>query len=111
MVEIWSQLRDWTAQLKSKKDISENSLLTEYALIYSISLVNINEAFWTRLLEVYETESQWNCIKTMILNNDTLRENTAKILYCLIWKLIYFNDFEQGLCLCILTDLIKKVFY
>ena len=46
----------------------------------------------------------------MISDNNTLEENAVKLLYCLIWKLIYFNNSEQGLCLCISADLIKEVF-
>ena len=70
----------------------------------------MNEASWIRLLKVYNTELQWDCIQIMISDNDTLEKNAAKLLYCLIWKFIYFNNSEQGLHLCILTDLIKQVF-
>ena len=84
MVNIWFWLADWTAQLKSLKDISKNSLLTEYASVYSATLVEMNEVFQIRLLKVYNTESQWDCIWTMILDNDTLERNAAKLLYCLI---------------------------
>ena len=92
------------------KDIFKNSLLTEYTSVYSTILIKMNEAFWIRLLKTYNTESQWDCIQKMILDNDTLRENTVKLSYCLIWKLIYFDNSKWGLHLCILTDLIKKVF-
>ena len=95
--------------LKSLKDVFKDFLLTEYASVYSATLVKMNEVFWARLLKVYDTESQWDCIQIMISNNDILEENTIKLLYWVIWKLIYFNDSEQDLCLCIFTDLIKKV--
>ena len=107
-IQFW--LADWTAQLKSLKDIFKNTLLTEYTSVYSAILIEMNEAFHIKLLEVYNTESQWDCIWKMILNNNTLEENTAKLLYCLIWKLIYFDNSEQDLCLCISHDLIKEVF-
>ena len=110
MIDIWIQLVNWTAQLKSLKDIFKNSLLTEYISVYSAILVKMNEVFWIKLLKVYNTESQWDHIWTMISENDTLRENAAKFPYCLIWKLIYFDNSEHSLCLCISYDLIKKVF-
>ena len=110
MVEIWSWLADWTAQLRLKKDTFKDTLLTECASVYSATLVELNEAFWIRLLEVYNTESQWDCIQIIISDNDTLGENTVKLSYCLVWKLIYFDNSEQSLCLCIFTDLIKEVF-
>ena len=46
----------------------------------------------------------------MISDNDTLEENAVKLSYCLVWKLIYFNNSEQDLYLCISADLIKEVF-
>ena len=46
----------------------------------------------------------------MISDNDALEENAVKLPYHLIQKLIYFDDPEQGLCLCILTGLTKEVF-
>ena len=110
MINIQFWLADWAAQLRSLKDIFKDSLLTEYISVYSATLVEINKAFQIRLLEVYNTESQWDCIQIMISDNDTLEKNAVKLLYCLIWKLIYFKDFEQGLYLCILTDLTKEVF-
>ena len=70
----------------------------------------MNEAFWIKLLKVYDTESQWDCIQTIISDNDTLKENAVKLSYCLVWKLIYFDNSEQSLHLCIFTDLIKEVF-
>ena len=84
IIDIWTQLADWTAQLKSLKDVFKDSLLTEYASVYSTILVKMNEAFWIRLLKAYNTEPQWDCIWTIISENDTLKENTAKLLYCLI---------------------------
>ena len=62
MINIWSQLTKWAAQLRSMKDIHKDSLLTEYISVYSATLVKINEAFQIRLLEAYEAESQWDCI-------------------------------------------------
>ena len=92
------------------KNAFKDTLSTEYASVYSVTLIEMNKAFWIRLLKAYETESQWDCIQKMILNNNTLEENAVKFLYCLIWKLIYFDDSEQGLHLCIFTDLTKEVF-
>ena len=110
MIKIHSWLVKWAAQSKSWKDIFKDSLLTEYVSVYSVTLVKMNEAFWTRLLGVYNVELQWNCIQTMISDNDALEKNTVKLLYCLIHKLIYFNNSEQGLYLCISISLIKEVF-
>ena len=62
------------------------------------------------MLKAYNTKSQWNCIQKTISDNNTLRENAVKFLYWLIQKLIYFNDSESDLCLCISTDIIKEVF-
>ena len=84
MMNIQSQLAEWADQLRSMKDIFKNSLLTEYISVYSTILVEMNEAFWIRLLKTYNTESQWDCIWKMISDNDTLRENTVKLFYCLI---------------------------
>ena len=44
------------------KDIHKDLLLTKYVSVYSATLVKMNEAFWIRLLKVYETESQWDYI-------------------------------------------------
>ena len=84
--------------------------MTVYALIYSVILVNINKAFWIKLLKAYNIELRWDWIQKMISDNDTLENNTVKLLYCLIWKLIYFNNSEQGLHLCIPHNLTKEVF-
>ena len=46
----------------------------------------------------------------MISDNDALGENAAKLSYCLVQKLIYFDDPEQGLHLCISEGLTKEVF-
>ena len=110
MIEIQSWLADWMAQLRLKKDTFKDTLLTECASVYSVTLVKMNKTFWIKLLEAYNTESQWDCIQIMISDNDTLKENAVKLSYCLVWKLIYFDNSEQSLHLCIFTDLIKEVF-
>ena len=59
---IQSQLVKQAAQLRSMKDVFKDTLLTEYFLVYSATLVKINKVFWIKLLKVYEAESQWDCI-------------------------------------------------
>ena len=110
IVEIRSQLADRTAQLGPKEDILKDALLTEYAPVYPATLVEMNEAFRTRLLEAYNAEPQWDRIQTMISDNDLLGENAVKLPYRLVQKLIYFDDPEQGLRLCIPQGLTKEVF-
>ena len=84
MINNQSRLANWAAQLKSKKDILRDSLLTEYTSVYSVTLVEMNKAFQIKLLEVYDTKSQWDHIQIIISNNDTLEENTVKLSYCLV---------------------------
>ena len=70
----------------------------------------MNDAFWIRLLKAYNTELQWDRIWKMISDNNVLGENAIKLVYWLIQKLIYFDNSENDLCLCISADLIKEVF-
>ena len=84
IVEIRSRLSDRAAQLKPKEDIPENSLMTEYAPVYAASLVKMNKAFQTRILEAYDAEPRWDRIQKMISDNNALGENTAKLPYRLV---------------------------
>ena len=100
MVEIRSRLSDQAARLKSKEDIPEDSLMTEYAPVYAASLVEMNEAFRTRILEAYDAEPRWDRIQKMISDNNALGENAAKLPYCLVQKLIYLLVIEQASWVC-----------
>lgn len=81
MVEICSQLADQTAQLKPMEDASKDTLLTDYTPVYAASLVEMNEAFRTRLLEAYKEEPQWDRMQKVISDNNALGNNAAKLPY------------------------------
>ena len=46
----------------------------------------------------------------MIRDNDALKENIVKLLYQIVNDLLYFDDDEKGLRLCISTALEAQVF-
>lgn len=85
MAEIHSGLADRTTRLTPSEDTSKlDAMLTDYAPVYAASLVKMNEAFRTRLLEEYEKEPRWDRIQKVILDNNALGDNTAKLPYQLI---------------------------
>ena len=76
---------------------------------FPVSVVSVSEAFRKRLLEGYQ-EPRWARAIAMIKANDSLEENAAKIPYRLIDDLLYFEDDERGLRLCIPTVMEGEVF-
>ena len=89
--------------------MSLNALIIEI-FIYAASLMKMSDTFCQCLINIYQTESQWNCIQTMIENNKALDENTVNLLYWLTKDLIYFEDVKWEAHLCISHNLIKEVF-
>lgn len=76
---------------------------------FPVSLITVSEAFRRRLLEGYK-EPRWTRVIAMVKENDKLEENAAKLAYKLIDDLLYFDDDENGLRLCIPSSMEAEVF-
>ena len=77
---------------------------------YPVSLVEISPEFRQRLIDGYDTEPRWTRVRQMVRDNNALGDNAAKLPYRIINELLYFNDDERGLRLCIPTSIEQEVF-
>ena len=77
---------------------------------YAVSLVQISDEFHKNLLQGYQN-GRWQRIIEMVKTNDNLEDdNAATLPYKLVDNLLYFDDSERGLRLCIPENLEKQVF-
>lgn len=76
---------------------------------FSVSVITLSEAFRERLLEGYQ-EPRWARVIITVKINAELGDNSVTLLYKLIDDLLYFDDDEKGLRLCISTIVKAEVF-
>ena len=88
---------------------SDESLDALTIQCFPVTMVEISQEFRQRLLDGYQ-EPRWSRICKMIRDNEALGENAAKLPYKFVNELLYFNDDEKGLRLCIPTALEGEVF-
>ena len=88
---------------------SDESLDALTVRCFPVSLVEVSTAFRQRLLEGYQ-EPRWSRVLQMIKNNEALGENAAKLPYRIVDELLYFDDDEKGLRLCIPSAMEGEVF-
>ena len=74
---------------------------------YPVSLVEMNPDFRQRLLQGYE-EPRWARVLRMVRDNEG--ENGTRLPYRIVDCLLYFDDDEKGLRLCIPTAMEAEVF-
>ena len=77
---------------------------------FSVSLVEMNSDFRQRLLLGYQEEPKWERVMRMMLDNEALGENVIKLPYRVVDSLLYFDDDEKGLRLCISSVMKTEVF-
>ena len=95
-------------------DSSLDSLYADVSPIVSVccfpvSLVEMNDDFRQRLLRGYQ-EPRWARVITMVKENGALGDDAADLAYKLVNDLLYFNDDERGLRLCIPSSMEHEVF-
>ena len=76
---------------------------------FPVSVITVSKAFRRRLLDGYQ-ESRWARAIAMVKANAELGINAAKLPYKLVDDLLYFEDDERGLRLCISTAMEAEVF-
>ena len=77
---------------------------------FPVSLVEMSPDFRQRLLLGYQEEPRWERVMRMVLDNEALGENAAKLPYRVVDSLLYFDDDEKGLRLCIPSAMEAEVF-
>ena len=76
---------------------------------FPVSLVEMSPSFRQRLQDGYQ-EPRWSRVRRLIQENAELDDNAAKIPYRIIDDLLYFDDDERGLRLCIPSAIEAEVF-
>ena len=102
---------DALSRLASREYRPETNELLDALTVqcFSVSLVEMSSEFRQRLLDGYQ-EARWARIMKMVRDNDALEENRARLPYRIVDDLLYFDDDEKGLRLCIPTALEAHVF-
>lgn len=76
---------------------------------FPATLVTMSPEFRRRLLDGYQ-EPRWARVRNLIQQNDALEENAAKMPYKIVDDLLYFDDEEKGLRLCVPSTMEAEVF-
>ncbi len=76
---------------------------------FPATLVEMSPEFRQRLLDGYQ-EPRWQRVLKLLRDNELLGENAAKLPYRIINELLYFDDDERGLRLCIPSAMEAEVF-
>ena len=76
---------------------------------YSVSLIELSPNFRRRILKGYQ-KPRWTWVLQTVRDNEALGENAAKLSYRIVDKLLYFNNDEKGLRLCVSSALEVEIF-
>ncbi len=76
---------------------------------FPATLVTMSPEFRKRLLDGYQ-EPRWARVRNLIQQNESLEENAAKMPYKIVDDLLYFDDDERGLRLCVPSAMEAEVF-
>lgn len=91
-------------------DANESSLDALSVRAFPVSLVEMSPEFRQRLIKGLVEEPRWAKVMSAVEKNETLGSNAAKLPYRIIDKILYFDDDEKGLRLCVPSVLEKEVF-
>ena len=97
-------------RLIERDELSKETPRSEMVSAHPVTLVELSDEFKTRLIQGYSDDPRWTRIRDMVTANADLRENAAVIPYKMLQQLIYFDDVELGLRLCIPEPLVQEVF-
>ena len=101
---------DALSRLASRSYRSESESVLEDVDAFPVSLITVSEAFRKRLLDGYHNEPRWSRIIDIVNANEELGDNAATLPYQVVDGLLYFNDDEKGLRLCIPSTMESEVF-
>ena len=101
---------DALSRLASRASYRSEESVLDTIDAYPVSLITVSDAFRKRLYEGYNNEPRWTRIINMVKANDDLGDNAAALPYKMVDGLLYFDDDEKGLRLCIPSSMEKEVF-
>ena len=108
MLDALSRL---TSRAVSVSDRSKKDFILNVIDSFPISVISISEAFRNRVTKGYQDESRWIRIIIIVKANTELGDNAVRLLYKLINDLLYFDDVEIEMRLCVSIRALKhKVF-
>ena len=102
---------DALSRLASREYRPESEAVLDVLTVkcFPVSLVEVSSEYRQRLLEGYR-EPRWTRVLQTLRENDALGSNAAALPYRVINDLLYFDDDERGLRLCIPSSMEADVF-
>ena len=101
---------DALSRLASRSYRSETGSILDNVDSFPVSLITISEGFRKRLLDGYQQEPRWIKVMATVKANNDLGDNAAKLPYQIEDDLLYFNDPDKGLRLCLPASMEAEVF-
>ena len=77
-------------------------------ILFPVSVIAVSEAFRNRVARGYQDKLRWiRVLNTVKANNELEVDNAAKLPYKLINNLLYCDDPERGMRLCVSTRILE----
>ena len=104
MLDVLSRL---ISRAVSVLDRSEKDFILNVIDSFSVSVISVSEVFRNRVTKDYQNKSKWIRIIVIVKTNTELGDNAVRLLYKLINDLLYFDNVEIEMRLCVSIRALK----
>ena len=92
---------------RATSDRSEEDSILDVVDSFPVSVISVSEAFRNRVAKGYQDKPRWTRVIATVKANAELGDNAIRLSYKLINDLLYFDNAEIGMRLCVPTRALK----